>query len=173
MPVEPPPRDAAGNHDCTRFHPAFFQHLETRVLQPTNLGIQAGLILFHPYDRWGYQNMPAQVDDRCLRYTVARLAAFRNVWWSLAAVLYDHARPWVTHASIQSADSSRTEEWLQACRKPVILRLAGLTWVTARFTCMPRTFCGGPRAASSTGKAPAGSPSCAASSKKAPSKASR
>ena len=28
--------------------------------------------------------MGAEADDRYLRYTVARLAAFRNVWWSLA-----------------------------------------------------------------------------------------
>ena len=26
----------------------------------------------------------AAVDDRYLRYVVARLAAYRNVWWSLA-----------------------------------------------------------------------------------------
>ena len=45
---------------------------------------EADLILFHPYDRWGYSNMPAEADDRYLRYIVARLAACRNVWWSLA-----------------------------------------------------------------------------------------
>ena len=28
--------------------------------------------------------MPPEVDDRYLRYVVARLAAFRNVWWSVA-----------------------------------------------------------------------------------------
>ena len=28
--------------------------------------------------------MPAEVNDRYLRYIVARLAAYRNVWWSLA-----------------------------------------------------------------------------------------
>ena len=28
--------------------------------------------------------MPAEADDRYLRYAVARLAAYRNVWWSLA-----------------------------------------------------------------------------------------
>ena len=28
--------------------------------------------------------MPAAADDRYLRYVVARLAAYRNVWWSMA-----------------------------------------------------------------------------------------
>ena len=49
-----------------------------------DLGIEADIILFHPYDRWGYSEMPAEVDDRYLRYVVARLAAYRNVWWSMA-----------------------------------------------------------------------------------------
>ena len=48
------------------------------------LGIEADIILFHPYDRWGFSAMPAEVDDRYLRYLVARLAAYRNVWWSMA-----------------------------------------------------------------------------------------
>ena len=50
------------------------------------LGIEADMILFHPYDEghWGFDRMPADADDRYLRYVVARLAAYRNVWWSLA-----------------------------------------------------------------------------------------
>jgi hypothetical protein len=80
----PFPRDAAGTNDFTRFNPQFFQHLERRIRDLQTLGIEADLILFHPYDRWGYASMPAEVNDRYLRYTVARLAAYRNVWWSLA-----------------------------------------------------------------------------------------
>jgi hypothetical protein len=77
-----PPRD----WDCTRFNPAFFQHLERRVGQLRDLGIEADLILFHPYDKghWGFDRMREQDDDRYLRYLIARLAAYRNVWWSLA-----------------------------------------------------------------------------------------
>src|SRR5574340_1157677 len=70
--------------DSTRFNPEFFRHLEKRVRQLMEAGIEADLILFHPYDRWGYCKMPPEADDRYLRYTVARLAAFRNVWWSMA-----------------------------------------------------------------------------------------
>ena len=152
----PFPRDAAGNNDFTRFNPEFFRHLEKRVRQLMEMSIEADLILFHPYDRWGYKKMPAEVDDRYLRYIVARLSAFRNVWWSMAnewdfiqekklsdwdrffrivaesdpyhhlrsihngTILYDHSKLWVTHASIQSSDFDKAEEWLQAYKKPVI-----------------------------------------------------
>ena len=79
-------RDADGKWDFTRFNPAFFRHHERRIAQLRALGIEADLILFHPYDEghWGFDRMPAEADDRYLRYVIARLAAFRNVWWSLA-----------------------------------------------------------------------------------------
>ena len=70
--------------DFTRFNPAFWRHFERRVEDLMNLGIEADLILFHPYDRWGFKSMSREADDRYLRYAVARLAAYRNVWWSLA-----------------------------------------------------------------------------------------
>ncbi len=87
---EPPQYPFAGtpttNWDFTRFNPAYFQHLEQRILDLQKLGIEADVILFHPYDggHWGFDRMPAAADDRYLRYVTARLAAFRNVWWSLA-----------------------------------------------------------------------------------------
>jgi len=74
------------NWDFTQFNVKYFQHLEQRVADLQKLGIEADIILFHPYDEghWGFDRMPASVDDRYLRYVVARLAAYRNVWWSLA-----------------------------------------------------------------------------------------
>jgi len=83
-PFYPFERTAAGENDFTRLNPAFFGHLEERIADLGKLGIEADLILFHPYDRWGYAAMPADVDDRYLRYVVARLSACRNVWWSMA-----------------------------------------------------------------------------------------
>jgi hypothetical protein len=77
-------RNTAGGWDFTRFDPAFWRHFEQRVGQLRDLGIEADLILFHPYDRWGFATMDAESDDRYLRYAVARLAAYRNVWWSMA-----------------------------------------------------------------------------------------
>src|SRR5439155_20389065 len=76
----------AARWDLTRFDPAFFRHLEQRIADLRDLGIEADLILFHPYDKghWGFDRMPAAADDRYLRYAVARLAAFRNVWWNMA-----------------------------------------------------------------------------------------
>lgn len=70
--------------DFKRFDPQFFQHFERRLTDLLQLGIEADLILFHPYDRWGFSRMDAEIDDRYLRYVVARLAAYRNVWWSMA-----------------------------------------------------------------------------------------
>jgi hypothetical protein len=81
-----PGEPAATNWDFTRFNPKYFQHLEQRVADLQKLGIEADIILFHPYDEghWGFDRMPAEVDDRYLHYVVARLSAYRNVWWSLA-----------------------------------------------------------------------------------------
>jgi hypothetical protein len=72
--------------DLTRFNPGFFRHLERRVGDLRALGIEADLILFHPYDKghWGFDRMGQAADDRYLRYAIARLGAYRNVWWSLA-----------------------------------------------------------------------------------------
>jgi PKD repeat protein len=142
--------------DYSRFNPEFFRHFEERVGDLRNLGIEADIILFHPYDRWGFKNMSSKTDDRYLRYIVARLAAYRNVWWSFANEydlmrsktmadwdrffqivqkydpyqrmrgihncrgFYDHNKPWVIHASIQSSDLARAREWRNKYKKPII-----------------------------------------------------
>ena len=86
-----PPRypfagEAPNRWDFAQINPAYFQHFETRVAQLGAMGIEADVILFHPYDQghWGFDNMGAENDDRYLRYMIARLGAYRNVWWSLA-----------------------------------------------------------------------------------------
>jgi len=145
-----------GSDDHSRFNPDFFRHQERRIAQLGQHNIQADLILFHPYDRWDFSRFPAAVDDRYLRYTVARFGAFRNLWWSLAnefdllkakstadwdrlaallvaedpyahlrsvhysKVLYDYAKPWCTHASLQSYATERAPEWRAAWQKPII-----------------------------------------------------
>ena len=70
--------------DFKRFNPAFWHHFEKRVRQLRDMGIEADIIIFHPYDRWGFKNMGHQNNLFYLRYLVARLAAYRNVWWSFA-----------------------------------------------------------------------------------------
>jgi hypothetical protein len=73
-----------GKFDFTHPDPRFWRHLERRVLDLQQRGIEADLILWHPYDRWGFADMGREHDNRYLRYAIARLSAYRNVWWSLA-----------------------------------------------------------------------------------------
>ena len=75
---------AGGANDYSRFEPAYFRHIEKRIGDLRAIGVEADLILFHPYDKWGFQEMPAEVDERYLKYVMARFGAYRNVWWSLA-----------------------------------------------------------------------------------------
>lgn len=76
---------AEGNHfDFTRPNPAHFQHLEKCILALREIGVEADLIVMHPYDRWGFSCMSREADDLYWRYVIARFSAFRNVWWSLA-----------------------------------------------------------------------------------------
>jgi hypothetical protein len=72
--------------DFDHFNPAFFQHLEKRIDDLSKIGIEADLILFHPYDkgRWGFDAMPNDVNIRYIKYLTARVSSFRNVWWSIA-----------------------------------------------------------------------------------------
>lgn len=75
-----------GGFDLRRFDPVFWRNLEHRIVQLRSLKIEADVILFHPYDwgHWGFDRMDAASDDFYLRYVIARLGAYRNVWWSLA-----------------------------------------------------------------------------------------
>ncbi|SBS72311.1 DUF5605 domain-containing protein [uncultured Microbacterium sp.] len=151
----------AEGFDLTRFDPAHFRRLEQRVAELGALGIEADIILFHAYDRWGFADLGPAVDERYLRHVVRRLAGFANVWWSmaneydllwskdiddwerLAAVVgeedpfghlnsihncrpvYDYAKPWITHVSIQRVDVYRTAEntdqWREQWGKPVVI----------------------------------------------------
>ena len=79
----PFPRNRKGENDFSEFNVEYFQHLEKRIIDLLNLGIQADVILFDPYDRWGYAEMTREQDDFYLSYVVRRLAAFRNVWWTV------------------------------------------------------------------------------------------
>ena len=76
---------AEGNRwDLERFHPEHFRHLEWCVEQLQKMGIEADLIVMHPYDRWGFSCMTKEQDALYWKYVLARFSAYRNVWWSLA-----------------------------------------------------------------------------------------
>lgn len=153
-----------GRFDFNRPNPAFWRHFEQRILDLQKRGIEADIILWHPYDRWGFADMDDEQDDRYLRHCIARLSAFRNVWWSLAnefdfmterpkghrgnkqwedwdrffkilekedphqrlrgihngSKWYDHTKPWVTHASLQTSDMNAGIRFREKYRRPVI-----------------------------------------------------
>jgi hypothetical protein len=70
--------------DYSRLNPAFFRNIEKRIQQLDSLGIQADLIVFHPYDRWGFSSLDRETEDMYIDYIIARFAAYKNVWWSMA-----------------------------------------------------------------------------------------
>lgn len=76
--------NAEEGFDFTRFNEAFFSHLEDCIARLDALGIEADIILLHPYDRWGFAKMSKAQDAFYLSYLTRRLSAFKNVWWSLA-----------------------------------------------------------------------------------------
>ena len=64
--------------DFTRFNPAYFAHVEACVDNLAGIGVEADLILFHPYDggRWGFDRMPLEAGVRYLKYLTARMSHF-------------------------------------------------------------------------------------------------
>jgi hypothetical protein len=71
--------------DPRRPDPAYFRRFEDRLRRLGELGIEADVILYHPYDeKRGYSDMKRADDERYLRYIAARFGAFRHVWWSMA-----------------------------------------------------------------------------------------
>jgi len=72
------------NWDFTKFNPEHFRHIERCIKRLMEMGIEADIIVFHPYDRWGFSQMTRDQDTLYIRYLISRLAAFRNVWWAMA-----------------------------------------------------------------------------------------
>ena len=62
----------------------FWNHLDSCIEELGKLGVEADLILFHPYDRWGFSKLTHEESMIYLDYCIRRLSAFRNLWWSLA-----------------------------------------------------------------------------------------
>lgn len=79
--------------DFSRFNPEFFRRLEQRIEDLDEIGVEADLILFHPYDkgRWGFDSMPMETNLAYISYITARLSSFKNIWWSLANE-YDYVK---------------------------------------------------------------------------------
>ncbi len=73
-----------GSWDTTRPNFPFWDALDEYIARLGKMGIQVDLILFHPYDRWGFDGMGLQKDEQYLEYLIRRLSAWPNLWWSLA-----------------------------------------------------------------------------------------
>ena len=67
-------------------HPdfAFWDRFEKILLRLQEMGLEVDLILFHPYDRWGFSNLTREDNLTYLDYLLRRFSAFPNLWWSLA-----------------------------------------------------------------------------------------
>ncbi|MCD8076239.1 MAG: DUF4038 domain-containing protein [Lachnospiraceae bacterium] len=76
--------DYDNQFEYDRFNPAHFRLLDAMISELEKLGIEADLIVMHPYDCWGFSTMTKEQDDLYWNYVIARYAAFHNVWWSLA-----------------------------------------------------------------------------------------
>lgn len=74
-----------GHFELGRFNPGYFQRLERWIAELGRHGVEAELVLFHgePDAGWGLDAMTADDEAAYVRYVVARLAAFHNVWWSI------------------------------------------------------------------------------------------
>jgi hypothetical protein len=72
--------------DFSRPNPDFFRNFEQKIIELQKLGIEADLILFHPYDNghWNLDKMNPDQAEFYLRYLIARIGSLRNVWWSMA-----------------------------------------------------------------------------------------
>ena len=83
-----------GSFNLRRFNVTFWRNFEGLVQQMGEMNVIADIILFHPYDggHWGFDCLGGReaegyqtAHDRFyLRYIIARLGAYSNVWWSLA-----------------------------------------------------------------------------------------
>ncbi len=77
-------KNGDGSWDPGRPVYAFWDALDKHIVRLGAMGIQVDLILFHPYDRWGFDGMGLEKDKIYLDYLLRRLAAYPHIWWSLA-----------------------------------------------------------------------------------------
>ncbi len=73
-----------GSWDVNRPCTAFWDDFEEKMCRLDALGIQVDLILFHPYDRWGFAALSRADNLTYLDYLLRRFSAYPFFWWSLA-----------------------------------------------------------------------------------------
>ncbi len=87
--------DASGKPDYTRFNLSHYEYVEKLLRQLEQADINVGLILQIARPRISYgQPRPDQAAmERYVRYSIARLASFRNVYWELQNEFGHPAQP--------------------------------------------------------------------------------
>lgn len=81
MPFE---RDAAGRWDTTRPVATYFRQVDDAVVALAQRGVEADVLLLSAYSAdCGLDALTEEEDASYLRYVVARIGAYSNVWWSL------------------------------------------------------------------------------------------
>ena len=83
-PFYPFEKRADGTWNVERPCFGFWQRFETILDRIGDMGIQVDLILFHPYDRWGFDALSQKENLLYLDYLLRRLSAKPYLWWSLA-----------------------------------------------------------------------------------------
>ncbi len=73
-----------GSWDVNRPCLAFWDDFEGKMCRLNAMGIQVDLILFHPYDRWGFAKLSQQDNLTYLDYLLRRFAAYPFFWWSMS-----------------------------------------------------------------------------------------
>lgn len=77
-------KDEDGKWDVNRPCFAFWDHFESGILKLQEMGIQTDLILFHPYDCWGFSALSLEECKIYLDYLLRRFSAIPSIWWSMA-----------------------------------------------------------------------------------------
>ena len=104
--------------DPTRFNVSFWQHVETVLKEMRDIGVNAEIILFSPSGGSHYPqtmaclggtdpaNYNTTLDEFYIKYIVARLASFRNVWWSMANEWNQYPCMWNSSAEPDPCDGA-------------------------------------------------------------------
>ncbi len=77
-------KDENGKWDVNRPCFAFWDHFEEGIFTLADMGIQSDLILFHPYDNWGFARLSMEENLVYLDYLLRRFSAIPSMWWSMA-----------------------------------------------------------------------------------------
>lgn len=83
-PFYPFQKKADGSWDISSPNTDFWHRFEEILKKIIKLGIEIDLILFHPYDNWGFSRFSMEDNLAYLDYLLRRLGSWPHIWWSLA-----------------------------------------------------------------------------------------